>query len=87
MLDRLGVIYLPDIFIVQGLERKLIWCVQFLGGPSAFGIYMCNRSSSWCSGMAGISACLTGGVHLPLVSICAIHPAVGVVVWQASLLA
>ena len=58
MLDSRGVIYLPDIFIVQGLERKLIWCVQFLGG-----------------------------VHLPLVSICAIDPVVGVVVWQESLLA
>ena len=27
------------------------------------------------------------GVHLPLVSICAIDPVVGAVVWQASLLA
>ena len=40
------------------------------GGPSAFGIYMCNSSSSWCSGMAGISVCLSGGVHLPMVSSC-----------------
>ena len=43
-----GFICLPDIFIVQDLGRKLIWCVQFLGGPSAFGIYM----FSLCTGIS-----------------------------------
>ena len=55
-------------------------------GPSAFGIYMCiglyiYRSAItldlavkhiWCSSMQGIYAQFPVGVHLPLVSICAL---------------
>ena len=42
MLDRWGgVICLPDIFIVQDLGSKLIWCVQFFGGVYLPLVYTC----------------------------------------------
>ena len=49
---------------LDSVAGVVVWQASLLawpGGPSSFGIYMCNRSSSWCSGMAGIFACLTGG--------------------------